>query len=170
VKTIFFNNTEISIDEGFLLALDLLEQGQFLAVVEICKKIVAIEPEHFRAHHGIGLGLHRAGKSSDAPGHIRRAIEINPVYFEAYNNLGNIKRESGNLEEALELFHRGRSIRPEAPQIHYNIAITLKELGRIDEALASYREAASHYLFRNSADATRRLQATGRLFVSIPII
>lgn len=141
MKFITHNCHRLDIDQAFQAALELLNENRFLEVAEICRKIVAVDPTHFRAHHGIGLGLHRAGESADAVNHIRDAITINPDYFEAYNNLGNIQRENGNFEDALNLFLKAKSLRPEAAIIHYNIGNLLKDLNRLDEALKSFKEA-----------------------------
>lgn len=141
MQTIFFDNKELTVDEAFQQALDFLGKANFLDVAKICREIVAVQQDHFRAHHGIGLGLHRAGNTPAALEHFYRAIEINPGYFEAYNNLGNIMRESGNFNEALQLFLKGKTIRPETAIIHYNIGTALRDLDRCTEAIISYKEA-----------------------------
>src|SRR6185369_543007 len=141
MQAIIHGNREITVDAAFRLALDLLGQSRFPEVAEICLKIVSVDPDHYRAHHGIGIGLYKSGNTTEAIKHFRRAISINLEYFEAYNNLGNLMRESGNLEEALQLFSIGKAIRPDAAIIHSNIGNALRDLDRNPEAIISYGEA-----------------------------
>jgi protein O-GlcNAc transferase len=131
----------VSAEEAFQHALGLLQGGRFAEMTDLCRKIVAAEPDHYRAHHGVGLGLHRTGQSPEALSHIRKALAINPTYFEAHLNLGNILRDLGRTEEALENYLHASELRPEAPLAHYNIANALSDLGRIDEALDRYSQA-----------------------------
>lgn len=131
----------LSVDEAFQHALTLLREGRFAEMSGICRKIVASAPDHYRAHHGIALGMHRLGQSYEALPHIRTALRINPAYFEAYVNLGGIMRDIGKPEEALENYLHAAELRPDAPIIQYNIANALSDLGRLDEALDHYSRA-----------------------------
>lgn len=141
LRTILHENKEIAVDVAFQLALDLLVQSRFPDVAELCRKIVAVDPDHYRAHHGIGICLYKSGNSTEAVKHFHKAIAINPEYFEAYNNLGNLMRESGNLDESLHFFLMGKAIRPDAPMIHSNIGNALRDLDRNAEAIISYQKA-----------------------------
>ncbi len=141
MKTIRFEGKEFSLDDAFQLALERLGRSCFLDVADICTKIVAVEPNHYRAHHGIGLGLHRAGRTDVAVDHIKRALAINPEYFEAYNNLGGIMRDIGNFQEALALYKHAEQLRPDSALIHYNIGNVSRDLDDSNSAITCYREA-----------------------------
>lgn len=141
MNPIHFENMKLNINEAFQLAIELLSKERFWDVVNICQQITAIQPDHYRAHHGIGLGLHRTGKTTEGIAQIKMAIAINPEYFSAYNNLGNILRETGDLEEALEAYLKAETLQPTTPVIQHNIGSVLKDMNRTEEALLRFRAA-----------------------------
>ena len=139
--TITIKGRPFALEDAFGQAVGHLQAGNFAQVVDICRAIVALAPDHFRAQHGIGLGLHRMGQSFQALPYIRAALQINPAYYEAHINLGNVLRESGQPEEALACFLRAADLRPEAPLPHFNAGNALSDLGRLQEALERYSRA-----------------------------
>lgn len=139
--TLLYNGQEVTIEQAFIIALELLSQNRFVEMTSLCRIIAKNDPLHFRAIHGIGLGLHRSGNSEEGIKYIHRAVEINPEYCAAYNNLGNILREEKRFLEALEAYTSARGLDPASPMIYSNIGAVLNELGRDDEALASYEKA-----------------------------
>jgi len=132
---IIIDGSYCTIEEAFRLAQSHLENKRFTDLVDVCRLIAAADPSHFRAVHGIGLGLHNLGKTDEAMCYIRKAIEINPEYFSAYNNLGNMLRQSGDLTGALHAFREAERLQPGSVIVLTNIGAVLKDLGRIDEAM-----------------------------------
>jgi len=130
-----------TIEEAFRLAQSHLENKQFTDLVDICRRIASADPSHFRAVHGIGLGLHNLGNTDEAIYYIRKAIELNPEYFSAYNNLGNMLRESGDFIGALSSFQEAERLQPGSVMILANIGGVLIKLARIDEALTCFARA-----------------------------
>jgi len=136
-----YNGEEISIEQAFDKALQLLSQNHFAEMTELCRIIAEIDPMHYKAVHGIGLGLHRSGYSTEGIKYIRKSIEINPEYFSAYNNLGKILCEQNNFAEALEVFTVAKKLEPSSPLIYANLGGVLKNLGRYTEALLYFNKA-----------------------------
>ena len=141
MTTVVLKESMMSVDEAFAQALELFDAEQFAAMADLCRKIVAVSPGHWRALNGIGIGLHRTGRSKEAIGYIRKALELNPAYFEAYNSLGNILREMKKTTEALKTYQQAESLRPDAAVIQFNLANVLSDLSRHEEALARYERA-----------------------------
>lgn len=130
-----------TIEEAFRLAQSYLENNRFQDLVDVCRRIAAAEPSHFRAVHGIGLGLYKLGKIKEGLEYIRKAITLNPEYFSAHNNLGNMLRESGDFTGALSAFRKAEQLQPESVVLLTNIGGVLKDLKRIDEALSYFNKA-----------------------------
>jgi protein O-GlcNAc transferase len=131
----------MAVTESFQLALNLLRENRFAEMVQVCKEIVAVEPDHYRAFHGIGLGMHRLGQSDEGLYYIRTALVLNPEYFEAHLNLGNILRDLGRQDEALDCYRIAWKIRPDSPLVNFNLANCLCDLQSFAEANECYSRA-----------------------------
>lgn len=73
---------------------------------------------------------HRAELSTQALGHLNKAIEIHPTYLEAYYMRGNVNFMLGKVDAAVEDYRKCLSINPNFKQAHGNYALALRETAR----------------------------------------
>ena len=87
------------------------------------------------------LGLHHAGRLTEAEAAYRRVLAADPGHFEALHYLGVLRAQCGDMAQAAELIGAAVKIDAGVPVAHYHLAGAFVGLGRRQEALASYDRA-----------------------------
>ena len=130
-----------TISEALAIAIQHLQGGQLHASEDICRQILAVEPNQPDALHLLGVNAHQAGKHTIAIDYIRRAIRLqgNVAFF--HNNLGEAYRALHRISEAVACYRRAVELKPDLVEAHNNWANALKDQGKPDEAVARYRRA-----------------------------
>ncbi len=78
--------------------------GNYSRAKEVNEAILSKNPEHSYANKGLGLTLHRMGKSSEGISYIQKAIDYAPENFlDPYYDLATVYHELGEPEKASEL-------------------------------------------------------------------
>ena len=108
------------------------------------------------------VGLHQAGRLSEAEDLYRRILAAEPRHFDSLQLLGVILHQRGEHEAAVRQIDAAIAINPNIAQAHNNRGVSLQALGRHDEARASFERAlalAPGYLdaLRNRADTLLHL-------------
>jgi TPR repeat/Tetratricopeptide repeat len=109
----------------------------------LCRTAIAAEPEHFDAHHLLGVVQTRLGTERQALASYDRALAIRPDDVQALSNRSVALDGLGHFDDALAGFDKALSIRPEYPPALANRGNTLRALKRFAEALTSYDKALS---------------------------
>jgi len=117
------------------------QAGRLSAAEEICRAVLAVEPEHPEALHLLGIVTDRAGQPEAALGYIRRAIRADDTQATFHNSLGNVLMRQGRLPEAIASYRRALEVRPQAAEVHYNLGNALKEQGCTEWAIHHYLQA-----------------------------
>ncbi len=106
-------------------AYELLQAGRISAAVERLEKALEQEPNHFDAHHYLGIAYGLMGKMEEAEQHLRKAVEILPDSAPAHYNLGLVLHYRGNPEEAVREFRTALELNPH----HEPVRSVLRDLG-----------------------------------------
>jgi tetratricopeptide (TPR) repeat protein len=88
-----------------------------------------------------GLGLHRAGRLSEAEELYRQILVVDPNHADGLHLLGVIAHETGHDEAAVDLIGRAITRNSRVADFHCNIGAALQALGRLNEAKTHYRQA-----------------------------
>lgn len=139
-----------------LLAQVLAEQSRLEEAITEFQKGVALSPEDYELHHGLGQVYSLQGKFEDALAEYERALALMPETKNAYEKLsrrigarrdvvlmriGILYGERGDHERAIEYYERALEENPSFADAHFNLAVGLGNLGKKEEALAHYEEA-----------------------------
>jgi tetratricopeptide (TPR) repeat protein len=158
------------IDRDFNDAIRYYGEGRLPQAEEICRKILADDPDHPKALSMLGVLAYASGEADRAVELLSRTIAVKPDYAEAHSNLGNLFRDLGRLAEAEESYRRALDLKPEFADFHNNLGVILTALGRLDDSVASCRQAIT--LNPDLAEAHNSLgsalHALGRLDEAIP--
>ncbi len=127
----------------FAEAVTLHRAGRFADAEQICRRIIAAEPDHADSQHLLGIILHRRGDHAGAVRHMELALAANPGNFAALNNCGIALGALNRHGKALACYDRALVLRPDSAEAHYNRGNTLYGLKRFDEAVASFDRALS---------------------------
>jgi predicted Zn-dependent protease len=78
----------LKIEKAFANAVQQHQAGQLPQAEVIYRQILAQQPKHAGALHGLGVIAHQTGRLDIAVSLIRKAIARQPNWPEAYSNLG----------------------------------------------------------------------------------
>lgn len=120
-------------------ALALLRQGQGDRAEQVCRSILAVDPDDFGACHLLGVILLQRGQPTEAEKLIARAIGLNPCVSGAYYNHGNALLASGRPADAIASYDQALRLQPGMVEALYNRGKAQVANGRNDEALLSFR-------------------------------
>jgi predicted TPR repeat methyltransferase len=145
----------LTVPQAMELALECLRNGHFDDGEEVCRKILAVAPEHPDAMHYAGVLAHENGRTDEALALIERSLELAPGQADWYSNLGIVRQARGDLEGAIDAYQRAIALAPEHANAHGNLGVLLKVQGNLPDAEAEYRRAIE--LNANHADAYHNL-------------
>ncbi len=119
----------------------LVVEGRPVEAAPLFAAVLAKDPDHPAALHGLGLTHYLARRYDQAVELLRRAVlaeRNNPQYLA---NLAEALRRVKKPDEALKYFERCATLMPEHLKAHLGAANALRDLGRIEEAVGRYRLA-----------------------------
>ena len=130
-----------TISEALAIAVANYEAGRLQIAEEVCRRILAAQPDHAEALYRLGSVLHRQGRLAEAIACYGRVLELAPQNAEAQNNLGNARKDQGDMQAAAGCYGRAVALNPASPEYQCNLGAALHMLGRLDDAIACYRRA-----------------------------
>jgi tetratricopeptide (TPR) repeat protein len=137
------------------LAVQYLQSGQRDAAAEICRNVLADNPQNADARNLLGLAAIQAGDYEQAANHFLRAIRLRNGIATFHLNLGVAYQSLKRLDEAIACFRQAVKLGPNVPEAHNNLANSLREQGKVPEAISSWRRAVA--LRPNYVDARLNL-------------
>src|SRR5262249_11410991 len=122
----------------FFLATTLERAGNDQGALDAYRKLIAMNPEAYQGHLGLGAMLLKRGGAQADEGlqELQIALRINPNLYEARVALGRALINRGQPFEAIEHLQRAAELAPENPEPHYQLSLAYRRLGRKDEAAA----------------------------------
>jgi protein O-GlcNAc transferase len=131
----------MNLEQILAQALQSHRAGRLAEAEGLYRKILASDPNHADALHGLGLLENQKGRPDVGEGLIRRAIGINSWVANYWIDLGVILSGLGRFEEAVGVNRQALSIKPGSAEGNFNLATALSRLGRFEEALPIYHAA-----------------------------
>ena len=130
-----------NINEIFELAIQRHKENNFKIAEELYKKILNVDPNHFKSLHLLGSLLAQVKNLYEAKKFLEKAIEIKNDYSETYYNLGNVFIDLEEIQKAINCFEKVIQINPDNADAHNNLGNLLKKLGKIQDAESCYKKA-----------------------------
>ena len=131
----------MNIQQVYDLALEHHRAGRLSEAGDLYRRILAVEPSHFKTLKSLGALACQLGQYEPAIEWSRQAAAVEPKDPGAWSNLGAAFWGAGQREAALVAYRRALELQPDHADATYNFANALRDSGRIDEALAAYRRA-----------------------------
>lgn len=130
------------VQQSFALAVEAHESRRLAEAEQLYRAILAFDPLHADALHGLGVLAHQVGRNDIAEQFIRQALarRSDPTF---HNNLGLVLQGAGRLDEALASVHRALELHSAYPQAYNALGNLHRQLGHRDEAIASYEHAVA---------------------------
>jgi len=124
-------------DPRLQTAMQLRRAGRLADAARIYSEILASEPGHFEALHGLGIVSYQTGRIEDAERLIGMAIEANPSAADAHYNRACLLQRMNRPDAALSSFDRALSLKPDYLEALVNKASVLAALQRHQDSLSS---------------------------------
>ena len=99
----------------------LLAETKFEKAEILLKKIIEIDPTHYKAHINIGVIHSKLNKLKEAEKYFIKAIELRPDYELAYFNLGTTQNKLGKTKEAENSFKKAIEVNPNYVEAYSNL-------------------------------------------------
>lgn len=120
-------------------ALQLREAGRHDLAAELCRTVIAVEPENVEAVNFLAAALLASGQKQAGIEQLRRASALAPGDYNAHFTLGNVLATVGDIDGALASFQRAAGLAPDQTPAWIALAHLLKAAGRYDDAEACCR-------------------------------
>jgi len=130
-----------TVSQALAAALAHHRDGRLDLAVEICQRILAVEPEQADALHQLGAFAQEQGDHARAVEYVERAIQNDESQAHFFNTLGEAYRCLGEMSDAIRCYRRAIRMRPDYAENYNNLGLALETLGRLDEARSCYLEA-----------------------------
>lgn len=131
----------VAVAHALDVALDRFNAGNLAEAEQICRQILAVEPDNADALHLLGLLAHQSGRNDIALELVLRATAIQPLDAEYLNTFGEILRALGRYAEAGQYYRRAIALNPGYATAYGNLAIVLQSFGKPEESARSCRRA-----------------------------
>ena len=99
-----------------------------------------MQPNHPRAHYGLGTSYAMMGNHEDAKHYYENAITYDSEFLSPYINLANIHMASGNLVEAKNLLKIALLKNPSLAGVHKNLVLIFMQEKDITNATNHLKE------------------------------
>ncbi len=119
----------------------LVRAGQLAPAENLCRRILAAQPDFHPALYQLGLIAVQAGRLPLAAGLMEQALAMDGDNAHYHQSLGEISRRLGRLPKAIEHGKRATTLNPGEPSTYYNLGLALADAGNFPEAAVQYRQA-----------------------------
>lgn len=131
-----------AVSEAYRAAASHHRAGRLGDAHDICREILAAEPEHADALNLLSDVAFRVRDFELAAGLARRAVVAAGAVFIFHNSLGNALAGLGKVDAAVASFQRAIALGGEGDaRLHFNLGNAYRAAGRLDEAASAYRAA-----------------------------
>jgi len=128
-------------DSHYRLACYYQERGTHKQAIEEFKKVLLIDPGHFKAHNGMGISYDLLGNFPRAVEAYEAALLLNPNLDYVQNNLGYSLYLQGNLDGAIAAFKKAIGLNEREQRFHNNLGLVYAEKGQLDLAMMEFQLA-----------------------------
>ena len=121
------------------LATSQMEAHDFIGAAGTISQILALSPEHARAHLEMGMALDALGDTYQSQEYYARSLELGPPLPEARLGLGNALFRQGELAAAEEQIREAIRLRPIYPDALFNLGLVLMDQQRWQDAAQAFQ-------------------------------
>ena len=151
-------------------AIQLFEAGRFSEAAQLCRALLAHEPNEPEANHLLGLIHYQQGDNVAALDLFERATSSGRGTARMYSNLGAVLNLLGRAEQAAAAYNRALVLEPNNPWALNNLGVIYRNSRQADAAIDAFKRAIA--LKPDFADARTNLptldniRTLGHRFVS----
>jgi tetratricopeptide (TPR) repeat protein len=129
------------IRERLYFADALQAQGKFYAAAQEYHQVVAIQPDNYNAHNGLGNVFDAQGATQDALNEFQLSLAIKPDQAIAHSKMGRILGEMHKFPESVEELTLALRYDPANAYAHNDLGVALYQMGDYEKAAEQFGEA-----------------------------
>jgi type II protein arginine methyltransferase len=141
-------------------AFELYGAGKLDAAAQVCRSVLAMNPDDTEANHLLGVVYFRHGDNVTARTYMERAVNSPKATAEMHNNLGSVLMGVGDAQAATAAFTRALELKPDYADALNNLGVIHRNEKRIEAAIEAFRRAIA--LNPNFPQAKSNLRAAYR--------
>jgi tetratricopeptide (TPR) repeat protein len=122
----------------------LRDEGRIAEALDLCRRVLPIEPDHPEVHFTLATILERQGDAVGACQAYAKVVALAPEFLPGLINHAGLLSQVGDLGESIAVYGRALALEPHNPVVRHNIALVLTQARRHAEALPHYEWLASH--------------------------
>jgi tetratricopeptide (TPR) repeat protein len=131
----------MNINNAIKSAFENYQAGNLQQAMNICKKIIKIQPDNTHATNLLGILSYQHKDYDSAVKFLKQLIELNPNNAHAYYILGHSLQEKGEVDEAITYYQKNLQLNPNSVDTYYNLGTIFQDKKRYDEAISCYQKA-----------------------------
>lgn len=120
--------------------IQLLNQGQFAAVIQRARPLAAKHPREFVLQHLLALAYDQTQQPAAAAQAYEQALKLKPSMADLWFNLAIVYTQLSQPAAAERAYRQAIHIQPGFFEAHGNLGTLLQSQGRLDEAQACYQQ------------------------------
>jgi len=128
-----------NVDAIYALGWIALYQKNMPTALEAFNRVIALKPDHSRAHNNLGWILMQSSDALGATKYFEAAIALEPSLREAYANLGACLLILAKHQEARDVFQKAIDLVPDDSMMRANLAAINHLTGEQSELLPGNR-------------------------------
>ncbi len=139
----FLKRDPSSVDGNFHLGIWHYEEGRLNEALDAFKKVLSLDPGHFRALANASLALSDLKRDEEGLALFEAFLAKNPKEARAIAYYGETLWTLGRKPEGVEQYRKALSIDPKCAEAHFNMAVAFAEMGIFREAIREWREVVT---------------------------
>jgi len=109
-------------------------------VIDCCKQVIRLSPNHAGAHYNLGTALRQMGQTHEAKSCFRTCLDIDPGNQSALVSIGQLLNSEGLYAEALPYLREATKIKPLNADAFYRLGVAELSLGNLNAAMKAYKQ------------------------------
>ena len=131
----------LNLSQALELARSYYVQGKHGNAQTLCRKIIALRPDHAGALNMLAMIAYGQRNFPHALEFVDRSISADPNWDQSHSIKGLILKQQGELNLAYKSHIRALELNPENSEIHNNLAAVLQEMDCMDQAQTYCKQA-----------------------------
>jgi predicted TPR repeat methyltransferase len=131
----------VNMTDSFESARTLHNAGNFASAAALYEQVIALNPEHFKAHNNLGDCHDELGQLDKAELAFRTALALMPDEAPIVHNLGRNLHKQGKYDEAEQHYRLSIEQEPTQPGAYFNLGRLLQDQGKMEQAATILQDA-----------------------------
>jgi Flp pilus assembly protein TadD len=118
-----------------------MSQRKYALALPLMQRVIALKPNHAKAHHCIAIALMETGDLVGALAAFVKSLKINQLDSDVFNDMGNLLKDMGRLSEAAVCYEQALLLKPDNHLAMNNLGVVRFLQNDLDSAETLHKSA-----------------------------